>query len=135
MDVMILDELMGEAEPVGSVRFHTARITARELIRARAELQVEQMREACLPKSIARTPDGTADPRGGRGFGGVMFGIDEEDTGRRIERLLAAAERGFEQGRYFLLLDDRQVEHLEEEFELGHSSSATFLLLTPLKGG
>ena len=37
--------------------------------------------------------------------------------------------------RFFILLDDRQAEHLDDQVELDRTANATFLQLTPLQGG
>lgn len=130
MELMILDDMMGDTEFVGTARFEVPKITVRALIRARVELHLEQMRQITGGDTAAQT-----DCRGGRGFGAQMPGFDDPDSRGRIDRLIEAAEDGFVTGRYFLLLDDRQAEALDEEIDLAATSEATFLLLTPLKGG
>ena len=62
------------------------------------------------------------------------FGSMFQDAGR-CEDVVAAAEVSFVTGRYYLLLDDRQAVDLDEEIDLARTESATFLLITPLKGG
>jgi hypothetical protein len=37
--------------------------------------------------------------------------------------------------RFFILLDDRQAEHLDDELKLDQTGNVTFLQLTPLQGG
>lgn len=51
------------------------------------------------------------------------------------ERMIEAAEQGFLRNRFFILLDDRQAEHLDDQLELDKTGEVTFLLLTPLQGG
>jgi hypothetical protein len=51
------------------------------------------------------------------------------------DRMIEAAEQGFLRNRFFILLDDRQAEHLDDKVELDKTGEVTFLLLTPLQGG
>ena len=45
------------------------------------------------------------------------------------------ALHAFENNGFFLLVNDRQVESLDEEIWLGEGATASFLKLTPLVGG
>jgi hypothetical protein len=114
MELLILDDMMGDAETVGTARFEVPKITVRALIRARVELHLEQMRQITGGDTAAQT-----DCRGGRGFGAQMPGFDDSNTRGQIDRLIEAAE----------------AETLDEEIDLAATSEATFLPLTPLKGG
>ena len=71
----------------------------------------------------------------GSGNPGVLLDcegpVDRSPTGKQA----AAAERAFQDGRYFVLLNDRQAENLDETIDLARTTEVTFLLLTPLKGG
>lgn len=134
MDLLILDESMGGADPVGTARFDAPTITARQLIRARVELHVEQMRQP-TNAGITSSTQRERDDLGGRGFGGFLFGDSDEPSRRRLDALIAVAEQGYAAGRYFLLLGDRQAGGLDEEIDLRATSEVTFLLITPLKGG
>jgi hypothetical protein len=51
------------------------------------------------------------------------------------DRMVEAAEQGFLRNRFFILLDDRQAEHLDDQLELDRTGNVTFLQLTPLQGG
>ncbi len=51
------------------------------------------------------------------------------------DRMIEAAEQGFLRNRFFILLDDRQAEHLDDQLELDKTGEVTFLQLTPLQGG
>ncbi|MCB2408281.1 hypothetical protein [Hymenobacter lucidus] len=48
---------------------------------------------------------------------------------------LYKALEGFLQNSYFVLVNDRQVDSLEEEVWLGSGATASFIKLTPLVGG
>jgi hypothetical protein len=56
---------------------------------------------------------------------------------RRIdwEQQYALALRAFEGNGFLLLAGDRQLMDLDEELELRHDTSVTFLRLVPLVGG
>lgn len=52
-----------------------------------------------------------------------------------VEALADSAVAAFERGRFYLLVDDRQVTDLDEVLGLAETSNVTFLRLTPLQGG
>lgn len=43
--------------------------------------------------------------------------------------------RAFEQNGFFILIDDKQAERLDEMFTLRHDTTVSFVKLTPLVGG
>ncbi len=49
--------------------------------------------------------------------------------------MIEAAEQGFLRTDSFILLDDRQAEHLDDQLELDKTGKVTFLQLIPLQGG
>ena len=120
MDLILIDEAGAPPVTAGRARFARPVATVREIIRARAELHWEAARDAVFLASVE-----TAE----RGFGSMF-----RETGR-CDDVVAAAEAGFVTGRYYLLLDDRQAVDLDEQIDLARTGSATFLLITPLKGG
>lgn len=127
MQLTVVDEVAGAVEPVGTpvgtIAFVSPTITVRELIRARVDLHIEQMREMLGASSEAT----------GRGFGGLLN--DGDRASPRVDALVAQAEEGFVRGSYYILFDDAQAETLDETVDLAATTAATFLLLTPLKGG
>ena len=132
MAFILFDEHLGQVHPAGEVRFAKARASVRELIRARVELEVERQGDRVIapgPAESALNGD-----RGAYGFGS-MFVRGRGKDGGDLETLVEEAERGFERGRYFILLDDRQAESLDDEIDLDRTGEATFLLITPLQGG
>ncbi len=58
--------------------------------------------------------------------------VPDAAHGQRQRRV---AEQAFEQGRFYVLLGDRQAEDLDQVIDLASVRQATFLLLTPLRGG
>lgn len=103
------------------------RLTARELIRwrVREEVAAANLDRARVPRLLIQpTPEEAAlngPPRPPRP-------IDWEHQAR-------VAEDAFERNGFFLLVDGRQLESLDEEVELGTDSDVRFLRLVPLVGG
>ena len=137
--MLLTDEIGGEVYPVGEVRLHKPVITVRELIGVRVDLELEAHR------------DREADVRG-RSMPGLsgrelrlngaekalrpsIFSACRKEESPARDRMIEAAEQGFLRNRFFILLDDRQAEHLDDELELGRTGEVTFLQLTPLQGG
>lgn len=138
MAFILFDEHLGYQHAVGEVRFNRPKATVRDLIRARVELEIENRHvelEAANGGKLGLGPPNSAEAalngeRGTHGFGWAFL-----RTGKGIDSLARDAEEAFLAGRYYLLLDDRQAETLEEEIDLERTGNATFLLLTPLQGG
>ena len=131
MPFILFDEHLGTCYPVGEARLGGNGATVRDLIRARVELELERQAGRLSPPSPAETAlNGTkALPSP------VSMFLDRLSSRRDLEALVRHAEAGFEQGRYFLLLNDRQAEALDEAVDLAGTSEATFLMITPLQGG
>jgi len=106
----------------------TARITVRELIRARVANEVrdynlsqpEYFRGLVQPTDAERTLNGF-----------------KMRKGRRIDpdKQFELAIKAFYTNGFILLVDDRQVDELEEEIEVRPDTTVTFLKLVPLVGG
>ncbi len=127
--VTLYDEtLFGERRNALTLEFLTERVTVRELIRRRV---YEEVREYNL--------------EAGEIFRGLVQPTDTEQTlngykmreRRKIdwEEQAERAVRAFERNGFFLLVDDRQVESLDEEITLGVSTQVSFIKLVPLVGG
>lgn len=132
MAFILFDEHLGQVHPAGEIRFPKARASVRELIRARVELEVERQGDKVVARGPAESAPGG--DRGAYGFGSIFLRVRGKQSGD-LESLVEEAERGFALGRYFILLDDRQAESLDDEIDLDRTGEATFLLLTPLQGG
>ena len=137
--MFLTDEIGGEVYSVGEVRFHKPVITVRELISVRVDLELEahrdreaEVRSRTMPGVSSRElrlngAEKALRPSVFRACGGG------ESLAR--DRMIEAAEQGFLRNRFFILLDDRQAEHLDDQLELDNTGKVTFLLLTPLQGG
>jgi hypothetical protein len=129
MLVSLVDEVPGEPrEARGTVTVLMPTITVRELIRARVELELERLQDDAadrcsarwlvMPGARARSPDGQKPP-----------------VPPDIEAMVRVALTGFERGRFFILVNDRQVTVLDEPVPLRDATEVTLLLLVPLQGG
>lgn len=125
----IADEtLLGESEQTFTLDFLTERVTVREIIRSRVYEEV-QLYNANLPEF----------------FQGLVQPTDTEKTlngyrvreRRRIdwEVQYLKALQAFATNGFFLLVDDRQVEDLDEVVEIQYNTRVSFVKLVPLVGG
>jgi hypothetical protein len=111
-----------------TLEFLNERITVRELIRSRVYQEVTEYN--------AKTAGH---------FRGLVQPTEAEQTlngyrlrtGRKIdwERQYARALEAFERNGFFILVDDRQLERLDQEIDLRPDSEIAFLKLVPLVGG
>ena len=108
--------------------FLTERVTVRELIRARVYQEVTEYNAtaAGLFRGLVQPTDGERTARGFR-----VRPHRKLDWQEQYDRAL----RGFAANGFLLLVDDRQLDDLDEEIELRHDTTVTFLKLVPLVGG
>jgi hypothetical protein len=115
------------------LEFPTERITVRALIRERVYQEVQDFNR-----------------KGGEEvFRGLVQPTDAERllNGKPTEYRLKAhrtidwkpqfekAVEAFEGNGYFILVDDKQAESLDQEFVIGHGTQVSFVKLTPMVGG
>ena len=67
--------------------------------------------------------------------GKATSGLREFKQFVEVERALEVALQAFEDGLYFVFIDDAQIEKLEQTLELREDSQILFLRLTALVGG
>ncbi|MBC7645993.1 MAG: hypothetical protein H7095_02615 [Pseudopedobacter sp.] len=67
--------------------------------------------------------------------GKATSGLREFKQFVEVERALEVALQAFEDGLYFVFVDDAQIEKLEQTLELREDSQILFLRLTALVGG
>ena len=103
-------------------------ITVRELIRARVYREVRDYNLDQPEYSHGLVQPSDAE----RSLNGFKM-----RSRRRIdpERQFELAKRAFYTNGFILLVDDRQVDELEDEIEIGPDTTVTFLKLVPLVGG
>lgn len=137
--MFLTDEIGGKTYDVGELRFPKPIITVRELIGVRVDLELEAQRDReadarkrAMPGISGRElrlngPEKVLRPS--------VFQACRNGEPLARDRMIEAAEQGFLRNRFFILLDDRQAEHLDDQLELDKTGNVTFLLLTPLQGG
>jgi hypothetical protein len=137
--MLLTDEIGGEVYSLGEVRFHKPVITVRELIGVRVDLELEahrereaEIRSRAMPEISSRELQLNGAEKALRPSMFLACGGGESLA---RDRMIEAAEQGFLRNRFFILLDDRQAEHLDDQLELDNTGKVTFLLLTPLQGG
>jgi len=120
-------------EPVHEfpLEFQSERITVRELIRERVYQEVSEY-------NFSKRREGAV-------FRGLVQPTDAEKTlngfrvprGRDIdwEAQFARAIDAFGRNGFFILIDNRQAEALDETIEISSSTHVSFVKLTPLVGG
>lgn len=130
MQVCVRDETAsGHSLYELSLEFLNERISVRELLRERVHHEVREFNRQ-QDKLI---------------FQGLVQPTDTEATlnGSKLkvhrpldwEVQFALAVEGFNNNAYFVLVDDRQAESLDEVFVVGPTTTVSFVKLTPLVGG
>lgn len=106
----------------------TERMTVREIIRARIWQEVRDYNQQCgeIFQGLVQPADAER----------VLNGYQLKEM-RKIdwERQFARACEAFERNGFFLLVDDRQAESLDEAFDVRVDTEVQFVKLTPLVGG
>lgn len=127
--ITIFDETtQGKRTITFTLELDSRRLTARELIRQRVKQEV-----AKFNAQRSNVFHGLVQPTE----------TERELNGYRLkkfrtldwERQFAAAVKSFEANGFFMLIDGKQVESLEEELELDSSTQVQFVKLVPLVGG
>ncbi len=105
----------------------TERLTVRELIRSRVYQEVQDYNRRRPPvfRSLFRPTEAEEALNGPRPTAAPI------DWHRQFDR----AVRAFEGRSVLVLVDGRQADSLDEEFDVRPGSCVTFLRLTPLAGG
>ena len=111
-----------------TLEFLDERVTVRELIRGRVYQEVTEYnaRQAGSFKGLVQPRDAERVPGGFRLR--RRRRLDWEEQYRQA--VAAFARNGF-----LILVDDRQLDDLDQEVELRHDATVTFLKLVPLVGG
>jgi hypothetical protein len=115
------------------LEFPTERITVRELIRERVYQEVQDFNRKHDEKIFRGLVQPTDAER-------ILNGKVTEyrlKSHRTIEwkPQFEKAIEAFVRSAYFILIDDKQAESLDQEFVIGHRTTVSFVKLTPLVGG
>jgi hypothetical protein len=110
------------------LEFPSERITVRELIRERVyqEVQDYNRREPEYFKGLVQPTDAEQTLNGYK-----VRTRRQIDWKTQFEKALDA----FGRNGFFILVDDKQVEGLDEEVIIGHGTQVSFVKLMPLVGG
>jgi hypothetical protein len=112
------------------LRLASSRVRARDLIEQRVRAEVQKFNDSKANQGVFSglvQPEGTEEV-----LNGYRFKKHKAiDADRQVQVALSA----FDENRYFLLVDDRQVEELDEEFGVSEQTKVSFLRLVPLVGG
>lgn len=122
------ETMFGERTDALSLTFLTARITARELIRSRVRHVVGEVNRKQGESPYLHVQPTEAEKR-------LNDHAKRSDTLLDEETQLARALEAFERNQFFLLVENRQIEHLDEAFEIGSTTAISFVRLVPLVGG
>jgi hypothetical protein len=116
-----------------ALEFLSERITVRELLRERVHHEVREFNrhEDMVVFNGLVQPDATEQVLNGRR---PEYRLKKH---RVIdwEAQFAHAMRAFEKNGFFVLIDDKQAESLDQEFVIGPATSVTFVKLVSLVGG
>jgi len=120
--------LFGENTNALSLDFLTEKITVRELIRERIYEEVRQYNatEPEFFRGLVQPSDAEAVLNGAR-----LRKRRQVDWQVQFDLAL----EGFARNGFFILVDDRQVEHLDETITITPKTEVSFIKLVPLVGG
>ena len=120
----------GSITSESALEFLTERITVRELIRSRVYQEVQDYNRAKSDDAVFK---GLVRPTGAeQTLNGVRLKKHREiDWKQQFEKACEA----FGRNGFFILLDERQLESLDEEIELKPGAQVSFVKLVQLVGG
>jgi hypothetical protein len=129
VSVLMYDETPGyERSPRVKLELVSDRVTVRELIESRVRREVDAINRA--PGMEFRTLVQPTDAE--RTLNGFKL---RKPKPINADAQCKLAVEAFERGRFFLLVDDRQVERLDQEIIIGPDTEVGFFKLVPLVGG
>ena len=132
--LMVRDETSaGDVYHERPLEFPQERISVRDLIRERVYQEVQDFNR----KEGERVFKGLVQPTDSERF------LNGKSTEYRLPKHRAIewkpqfekALEAFDRNGYFILIDDKQAESLDQEFVIGHGSQVSFVKLTMLVGG
>ena len=115
-----------------AIEFLTERITVKDLVRERVRQEVRHFNRK-----------GDEEFRGLVQPAGAEMVLNDRTTAFRMQKhrtldvdeQVQRALEGFTNNSYFILINDKQAESLEEEFLISPTTRISFVKLTPLVGG
>ena len=130
LSLRLVDETTsGEVYNETVLKLVSTRISVRDLIEQRVREEVRRFNDEKAEKLFA----GLVQPRD----------AEQQLNGFRLKKMrqidadaqVKIALEAFENNGFFLLVDDRQVESLDEEFGVSENTKVTFMKLIPVVGG
>jgi len=137
----IHDELLGRSkEAVLTIDCLTEKLTVRELIRQRIYQEVDDYNRQLDSKKQSEFPKLLVTPTGVESLLNRETRENSEKNRQRRQKInwekqYELACQGFNSNAFFVLVDDRQAEDLEESFQVAIDTDLTFVKLVPLVGG
>lgn len=125
----IYDETVsGEKSRAFDLEFETSTITARELIRKRI---YEEVREHNLKQN--EFFHGLVQPEDAE----ILLNGYNSHKRHKVDwqQQVQSAEIAFERNEFFILVDDRQIENLDDEIDIRLKTEVSFVKLVQLVGG
>jgi hypothetical protein len=120
--------------PVDDLVSGRSPLTLRELIDRVVRAEVTAFGERQAERRLTRfLSERELHEQAGRGR--VDFGGRDLRQRVDVDAAVGVALESFEDGLYFVVIDGRQCESLDEQVVVGVDSRVTFLLLVPLAGG
>jgi hypothetical protein len=116
-----------------SLDFLSESITVRELIRERVHHEVREFnrhRDKVTFNGLVQPSDAELDLNGPR----HSYRLKKHRT-LDWETQFALASEAFESNGFFILIDDKQAESLDQQFVIGPATHVSFVKLVPLVGG
>ena len=111
-------------------------LTLRDLIALVVASEIEAFRERQAERRFARLLTKAQIERdAAQGVVAAARPPEAQDPEIDIQQAISTALTAFEDGLYYVFLDDAQVETLHQPLRLGADSRLTFLRLVPLAGG
>ena len=117
------------------LEFPTERITIRELIRERVYQEVQdynRRHEEVTFRGLVQPTDAEQVLNGDRNANSFRLPRHREIN---WEKQFDKAVEAFQRNGFFVIVDDRQAETLDEEFQISSSTRVSFVKLMPLVGG
>ncbi len=115
------------------LQFPSERITVRELIRERVYQEVQDFnrkRDEMVFKGLVQPTDAERVLNGKR----TDYRLKKRREINWKEQFDKAID-AFARNGFFILIDDKQAESLDQQFTIGHGTEVSFVKLTPLVGG
>jgi len=137
--IRILDEQFGKTKlSIFKLDYPTEMISVRDLITHRVEEEVARVNSMKKNPSRIKAEHRMFLAGLTKQSPEALLNADSRPTRSKLINpvsAVAVALKAFEAGRYYILFNDQQVEHLDDIVTLTSESEAVFLRLTPLIGG